>query len=1498
MALHGSGMRRDTHTAEAEFTGVRTLWQRETPPHGILPPCQCGVTPLVPIVFHDPGATQSPWSGTWVCMRCGVWDSAALGEPATAESLVLAADRLSRDEWTEVCSRAADFWIAVRDRVAGRVLNSTIGGDWDCFSGGPPTHLAGQRNSPIYVPLLLDASHLLAEPAQRAWRAHDLASSNWERWVQTLRVAQQVSMTALVAQLEGKMRAAARIDDLTKDVCLLWHCAQHAGGIGASVPLADLTRASGTSRGYLPGLVQEVLLEAFGGQQLAQSVALLAAAWRARSGGGTGNATSISAAGAPAAPTRHAGASPAVNGFVRGANLVTGYGWNRAVAAASEANDVPVATEPTETATGTASETSNAPQGPCDPAQLGNNANVTHFDMAVEDDDALVSTGLTQDVQGMDVESQLADALRAPQPAAPPQAPSAVVSEGAQWSIAAPRSRHTAVCVTCCSDIAPRLPRVRRGHRFARAHHVGCVALQCGAVERLSGWDSLDDNAKTIAQTQYDSAVEACPRAPPGAGPTQGEPAEMDAEPSRDSVHHVVPESVTDDLRNMNFWNSIPWSALHDSVRSFDVIPPAAKPAIADFRQKIATEIAAHEGCADEELYLKALFFSDRLLFSSSKRSRGGARGQKGETLARTIARRLRTAWSGQWGALWEESNAAMRRGAGAAPSEAQKLARQVKAIEEALADEDVREALRCVEGQVKLAPDGKARRCLPGLFPQQQARAPVLPQREPLAEDIDRFMRELQNAYAHAPRHRAPGPGGSRSEHWAWMPGFEEAWEPMQRVLLRFALCKLPETTMQALHGARVLAGDRPEDDKVRPFALGVVHRRLTSKAVGKTFQARVSAAVSPVEYSLGSKCGAELMHKTVLIDLDSREGAAKFSFDASNAHNEFERCAAAESVVREVPDMVPWVRGCLLLTAVHVHTGNDGEQTALHKTRGGDQGDALTALVFPLTYKRVSTAVGAAAAAADPHARIYTYQDDLDTVCKPDAYAGANAAYASQCQSIGLRANASKNTASPGRGTSVESLPRGVTVEPRAVVLRHGECTPVPALPANSASDGSQLAEGSPEMRDLTSKRNQFYHTLRRLRAAGLPALASAALLRTRTAGDHVFISRACGIPPTEAAQLDARLCSEVEATIGPGADLLAQKRVFLRARDGGLGFQSVFLASPAAYAASWHACMPAILKRLDLPAASALEAISPWARACLPVATRALRTALADESISIGDEGVPASQRILAKAPLAAAALEVAVEAARDTRTAATLRSSGGVGAGVWLNAPTQPNQHLSNAQLTISLRTRLHLALPQCQGECQHRRRNGTVCGAPLDEKGFHARCCAVGGWLVKRHDAACAALGAWCEEMGCHLEPGQKPWGEVLVPWAAPARAEARMDLVVRVPGVSTPYYIDLTVVSAISMEALAAGSATRDGAAATTAALGKMRDYPNCAVTPFVVEDHGRLGDDALKFIRVVAPVDPVERSAAIRRLHQSIGATLQRCSADAVIAATTVRPR
>ena len=149
-------------------------------------------------------------------------------------------------------------------------------------------------------------------------------------------------------------------------------------------------------------------------------------------------------------------------------------------------------------------------------------------------------------------------------------------------------------------------------------------------------------------------------------------------------------------------------------------------------------------------------------------------------------------AWSGSWGAMWEEANSCLRKGAPAQLSAAQRLAREVKSVEEALADEDMREALRRVDAKLSIASDGKARRCLPALFP-QAALQPTIPMQDPREEEVGKFRLELRRAYSYTPSHRAAGPGDGRNEHWSWMPQNKEAWQHVESLLLGFSLGKLP---------------------------------------------------------------------------------------------------------------------------------------------------------------------------------------------------------------------------------------------------------------------------------------------------------------------------------------------------------------------------------------------------------------------------------------------------------------------------------------------------------------------------------------------------------------------------------------------------------------------------------------------------------------------------------------------------------------------------------
>ena len=113
-----------------------------------------------------------------------------------------------------------------------------------------------------------------------------------------------------------------------------------------------------------------------------------------------------------------------------------------------------------------------------------------------------------------------------------------------------------------------------------------------------------------------------------------------------------------------------------------------------------------------------------------------------------------------------------------------------------------------------------------------------------------------------------------------------------------------------------------------------------------------------------------------------------------------------------------------------------------------------------------------------------------------------------------------------------------------------------------------------------------------------------------------------------------------------------------------------------------------------------------------------------------------------------------------------------------------------------------------------------------------------------------------------------------------------------MDNIVHSPVVAGGIHVDLTVVSALSVDALGNGAALRDGVASALAARKKERRYPNTEVDPFAVEDHGRIGDAALTVIRMLAPPFNPDRGLAIAELQRDLASTLQRASADAVLPA------
>ena len=688
----------------------------------------------------------------------------------------------------------------------------------------------------------------------------------------------------------------------------------------------------------------------------------------------------------------------------------------------------------------------------------------------------------------------------------------------------------------------------------------------------------------------------------------------------------------------------------------------------------------------------------------------------------------------------------------------------------------------------------------------------------------------------------------------------------------------------LRAAACARVLAGAK-ENNKVRPFALGLILRRLISKTTTSIFRDRVAKALGMRQYGAGRPSGAEEMHKSIMTDLAARPSACLNSFDISNAHNAIERAAVIAAVRERVPELAPWVEPWLRVETTHVCTLAGAPPVQLHKDRGGDQGDPLINLLFPLAFHRVIEDMEVAATTVDKDARAYAYQDDVDLICLPAARSAARAAFYAGCGILGLDPNVSKETIY--YGPTAARLPEpGCTLVDRPVVLRHGDQVMLPVVPSGDGASYANLA--SPEAAALATARHGFVQKLLRLRRGGLSAQLCLRLLRVRTATDFTFVARACGIPADVCTTLDDTLVDMVRQFAGAdGWTDLTRRCCFLPFREGGLGLSSASMIAPLALAASWYALAEHVASRLGFPSVDIMRYQVPIVDLRLQDAQSLVKDVTADATLPSADARSGPSQRQLTRARVAEEADAVQAALSTDAVAASAFLSRGGPGAAAWLLCPTKPAHHFTDQQFSIALRARLGLLQPVGLGRCLHKKGDGSRCGSVLDRWGIHAMSCTCGGWSGRRHDSLRDSISAFAAAHGGSAVT------ECILPYASPSLPEARLDSVIRSAHSAGRKIIDVTVVTPLSQEMLRHGAAARaPGAAASAAARHKRAKYPLIHIIPFVVEHFGRWGEDALSLAKSLAPAPCSGRSEALAALYQDVACSIQKSNADAVLSA------
>ena len=259
-------------------------------------------------------------------------------------------------------------------------------------------------------------------------------------------------------------------------------------------------------------------------------------------------------------------------------------------------------------------------------------------------------------------------------------------------------------------------------------------------------------------------------------------------------------------------------------------------------------------------------------------------------------------------------------------------------------------------------------------------------------------------------------------------------------------------------------------------------------------------------------------------------------------------------------------------------------------------------------------------------------------------------------------------------------------------------------------------------------------------------------------------------------------------------------------------------------------------------------------------------------------------------------------------------ADLLSAGGPIAGSFLDASPVPGDLfvMPDHHIRCTLRRRLRLAAPgflrgvhagSSSTHCQHKsHESGVSCGCELDVFGRHAGQCHVGGLVDRWHDLIRDWLLGWvAERTGTPVAP--EPYVAEWDYWETDAVTAVRSLVQARLDGgfhflKGGLGYFDVTVVNAATTVAQELHArAHQEGAAAQGAVQGKRRKYapdkhPAATLVPFAVEALGRPSEEALQFLRDLAPSDPAERAVVLKAAHYRLSTLIAMRQAELLMAA------
>ena len=307
----------------------------------------------------------------------------------------------------------------------------------------------------------------------------------------------------------------------------------------------------------------------------------------------------------------------------------------------------------------------------------------------------------------------------------------------------------------------------------------------------------------------------------------------------------------------------------------------------------------------------------------------------------------------------------------------AQRQASLVKALVEV---GHQKRAIRAVHGQSEVMNDYKRLGEVEALSPSAGA-PPNLPwsgREHWIEQEVDSLTGAVEKYLRKVPPRTAPGPLGSRMEHWAVMKFAPDGLLSAAQVLVRLGLGRAPEEIVDIHAMGELLLTNKPTGG-LRPIVLSSICRRIVMGAVARRTPTEVGVACGEDQLGIGAKDGVASAFHTIAAFARSSPDRFVVRLDIEAAHQSFSCSQALAEIVDKCPALSLPYSVWYGKRRRHLWRSSDGRVSYIPSQRSGDQGDAIVQQAFVLVLApRVKEAIERIKQ-IDAKAQLLQYADDM---------------------------------------------------------------------------------------------------------------------------------------------------------------------------------------------------------------------------------------------------------------------------------------------------------------------------------------------------------------------------------------------------------------------------------------------------------------------------------------------------------------------------------------